>query len=245
MIYLLLAIAATTIGTLVGVGGGFIIRPLLNLLDVSKGLASFTSSITVFSMAVTNLILYKKQGNKLQLNNIVYMGIGGIIGGLVGGSLMAYVPEQIINSLYLAAILVMLGSVIAREHMDLKPVTNPAVKVILGACCGMLSSFFGIGGGPFLMTVLLVFLALDPKEAAIQSILITLLTTSSSMVRYTISGYMDFSLAIYCIPGGIMGGFLGRAVTKRVSSKTVRAMFYIVLVAIMAVQIYTVFTGGK
>ena len=108
MIYLLLAIAATTIGTLVGVGGGFIIRPLLNLLDVSKGLASFTSSITVFSMAVTNLILYKKQGNKLQLNNIVYMGIGGIIGGLVGGSLMAYVPEQIINSLYLAAILVML-----------------------------------------------------------------------------------------------------------------------------------------
>lgn len=245
MIYLLLAIAATTIGTLVGVGGGFIIRPLLNLLDVSKELASFTSTITVFSMAVTNLILCKKQGKKLQLDSIVFMGIGGIIGGLVGSSLMVYVSEQVINSLYLLAILVMLGSVIARSHVNLRPVTNPLVKVILGACCGMLSSFFGIGGGPFLMTVLLVFLSLEPKEAAIQSILITMLITFSSMARSTIGGYMDFSLALYCVPGGILGGFLGRTVTKRVSSKMVQAMFYLVLVAIMAVQIYTVFAGGK
>lgn len=46
MVYFILALAATVIGTVVGVGGGMILRPLLNLFDVSKGLASFTSSFT-------------------------------------------------------------------------------------------------------------------------------------------------------------------------------------------------------
>lgn len=241
MIYFLLALAATTIGTLVGVGGGLIMRPLFSLLDISKGLASFTSAITVFAMAVTNLITYKKQGNRLQLNNIIYMGIGGIIGGFLGGSLMAYVSEAMINISYLAAILLMLVSIIIREKVQLRPVQNPLLKVFLGMCCGLLSSFFGIGGGPFLMTVLLVFFSLSPKEAAIQSVLITLVTTTSSMARYTMSGFADLSLALYCIPAGVCGGLLGRKITAKISEQTVHRMFTCVLAAILLVQLYTIF----
>lgn len=241
MIYFVLALAATAIGTVVGVGGGLIMRPLLNLLDVSKGLASFTSAITVFAMALTNLITYKKQGNKIPLTNILYMGIGGIAGGLIGGSLMEGISEQIINASYLAAIIVMLISVLIREHVTLPPVRSPLLKIVFGLICGMLSSFFGIGGGPFLMTVLLVFLALEPKDAAIQSVLITMLTTSSSMLRYSISGYADFSLAIYCIPAGVLGGLIGRKVTVTISDKAVRIAFYIVLLIILLTQLYTVF----
>ena len=240
MVYFILALAATVIGTVVGVGGGMILRPLLNLFDVSKGLASFTSSFTVLAMAATNLITYKAQGNKVKLNNIVYMGFGGIAGSFVGASMMAYVPADTVNKAYLAAILVMLVSVIVRERVKMKAVENPLLKVLLGMSCGMLSSFFGIGGGPFLMTVLLVFLDLEPKEAAIQSILITLLTTSGSIVRYTMSGYADLSLVLYCVPAGICGGLIGRKVTDMITQKTVRLMFYMVLAVIMLVQIYTV-----
>lgn len=241
MTYFILSFFATTIGTIVGVGGGLIIRPLLNLLDVSKGLASFTSAITVFAMALTNFIVCKIQGKKIEVKNIVLVGVGATIGGFFGGSLMVYFSERFINITYLGAVLVMLVSVIIREKVEIESVQNPIIKILLGTMCGMLSSFFGIGGGPFLMTVLLVFLNLDPKEAAIQSVLITMLSTTSSMIRYAISGYADFSLAAYCVSAGILGGIIGRKISVRLKDSTVRRLFYLVLAIIIMVQLYTVF----
>lgn len=241
MIYFIIAIFATTIGTLVGVGGGLIIRPLLNLVDVAKGLASFTSAITVLAMAITNFVVAKMQGKKIEIHNIILLGFGGIIGAFVGASLMADASERFINAAYIGVLVIIFVSVVIREKVDMKPVENPFIKIMLGAMCGTLSSFFGIGGGPFLMTVLLVFLGLKPKDAALQSILITMLTTSSSMIQYSINGFADFSLAIYCVPAGILGGIIGRKISTNLKQSTVRYMFYFTLLVITLVQIYTVF----
>lgn len=241
MLFVLIGFFATFIGTIVGVGGGFIIRPLLNVVGIAKGLASFTSSLAVFTMSLTNLIILKRQGKEIDFKNIVFVGIGAASGAFIGGSLVPKVTTEFINSAYLVAIFVMFASVVIRGKVKIEPVKNPLIKIILGMMCGTLSSFFGIGGGPFLMSVLLIFFDLDPKEAAIQSVLITMLSTSSSLISYTTSGYLDFSLAIYCVPAAVLGGVVGRKVTEKISNKAVRYSFYFVLIAIFAVQCYTVF----
>ncbi|NLN97147.1 MAG: sulfite exporter TauE/SafE family protein [Eubacteriaceae bacterium] len=241
MLFVLIGFFATFIGTIVGVGGGFIIRPLLNVVGIAKGLASFTSSLSVFTMSLTNLIILKRQGKEIDFKNIIFVGIGAATGALIGGSLVPKVTTEFINQAYLVAIFIMFASVVVRGKVKIEPVKNPLIKIVLGMMCGTLSSFFGIGGGPFLMSVLLIFFDLNPKDAAIQSVLITMLSTSSSLISYTTSGYLDFSLAIYCVPAAVLGGIVGRKATEKISNKTVRYSFYVVLIAIFAVQCYTVF----
>ncbi|MBQ8765208.1 MAG: sulfite exporter TauE/SafE family protein, partial [Clostridia bacterium] len=57
IIYFLLALFATTIGSLTGMGGGVIIKPLMDVLgDFDVQTIGVISSITVFSMAIVSVI---------------------------------------------------------------------------------------------------------------------------------------------------------------------------------------------
>ena len=47
MIFFLIGLFSTIIGSIVGIGGGLIIRPALAGMGAAKSLASFTSSIVV------------------------------------------------------------------------------------------------------------------------------------------------------------------------------------------------------
>ena len=57
LIYFALALFATTVGSLTGMGGGVIIKPLMDVLgDYNVQTIGIVSSITVFSMAVVSVI---------------------------------------------------------------------------------------------------------------------------------------------------------------------------------------------
>lgn len=244
MLYFLVALAATFIGTLCGAGGGIIIRPVLAVLGAGKTLASSTTVLTVFAMGITNLVLAIKKGEYINIRNISALSAGSIIGGFVGASLMPLVSERFIEIAYLFVVAIMLLAVMLREKLHIKPVNSFIAKLLLGLFSGILASFFGIGGGPILMTILLVFLKQEPKAAAIQSILITLLTATSSMIQYAISGVQDFSLAAYCVPAGVLGGILGRMLSGRIKQRTVKHLFFAVLLALILLQASTVIRNG-
>jgi uncharacterized membrane protein YfcA len=120
-------------------------------------------------------------------------------------------------------------------------VGHPMLAILLGIGTGVLSGFFGIGGGPFQMAILLVFFDLKPKDAVVQSIAITLLTTASSLVRYTLNGSADFSLAIFMIPAAILGGWLGGRIHKKVEHHHVAWLFILIILGAIALQTYTFF----
>lgn len=91
------------------------------------------------------------------------------------------------------------------------------------------------------MTALLLLFDLEPKEAAVQSIFVTLLTTVSSLIQYAVSGYWDFSLAVYMIPMAVLGGFVGGLLNRRFNNKYVSVLFNTTVVFIILMQIYSVF----
>ena len=109
-------------------------------------------------------------------------------------------------------------------------------EITIGVLTGGLSGLFGIGGGPFQVTALIVFFGMDPREAAVDSIFITFLTTLSSLTKYTINGYMDFSLALYMIPAAVIGGYTGGKINRKISSKKVSLIFVISILFIIMMQ---------
>lgn len=97
MIYSFIALISTTLGTLVGIGGGMIIRPVLAFLDVNKGVASFSLAITVCCMAAVNLLIHKRNKVLVKLRQYAVLAAGSIIGGFVGSSLLSLASTLFVN----------------------------------------------------------------------------------------------------------------------------------------------------
>lgn len=96
IIYFLVGILATTVGAISGLGGGLIIKPVLDVLghyDIST-IASL-SSFTVFSMSVVSLIKSVKGKVKLDGTRTILLAIGSIIGGTIGNSLFNVFLERV------------------------------------------------------------------------------------------------------------------------------------------------------
>jgi hypothetical protein len=87
--------------------------------------------------------------------------------------------------------------------------TNAPVLAGLGLVTGMLSGFFGIGGG-FLIVPALVFATDMPLAYAVSSSLVAVLafglTTATS---YAFSGLVNWPLTAVFIVGGLAGGYIG------------------------------------
>ncbi len=239
----ILAFLSTAIGAIAGVGGGLIIRPMLGFFDTAKGLASFSSASCVFCMGIVSLITTVGKGAEIQLRETVTLAAGSICGAFAGGACIRLVSGEFIKIGYIFAMVFVLVCVTARKRVRGIKLENPLLQFLTGIVTGGLSGFFGIGGGPFQMTALLLLFNLDAKEAAVQSIFITMLTTASSLIQYFLSGYTDFSLAVYMIPAAVAGGFTGGLLNRRLSSRCVSALFCASVIFIIIMQLYSVMRG--
>ena len=236
MLYFIISLFSTIIGAIVGIGGGLIIRPLLANIGVTKSLASFTSSVVVLSMAIVTLITFMRNGVKIKIRKILLLGAGSIIGGFLGGTVLKHVNENFIDIAYIFMLILVLFSVIFRKKIPEINIKNPLAEIAIGIITGGLSGLFGIGGGPFQVTALIVFFGMDPREAAVDSIFITFLTTLSSLTKYTMNGYMDFSLALFMVPAAIIGGYTGGKLNRKISSEKVSLIFTLSVLFIIIMQ---------
>lgn len=99
LIYFLIAIGATTVGSLTGLGGGVIIKPLLDILgDYNASTIGILSSITVFSMAVVSLGKQMLAKTKIPFDTAVPLAIGSVAGGQVGQRLLSQVTAGLPNA---------------------------------------------------------------------------------------------------------------------------------------------------
>ena len=92
LIYLFIALVATTLGSMAGLGGGVIIKPILDFLgDYNLSTISVLSSFTVFSMAIVSIIKQIRYKFKIEVRKTVLIGIGSIFGGLIGEKLVKFI----------------------------------------------------------------------------------------------------------------------------------------------------------
>lgn len=65
ILYVVVVFLVTIIGSITGLGGGVIIKPLFDLISLDTAqVISIYSSIAVFTMSVVNVIKQRRQGFK-------------------------------------------------------------------------------------------------------------------------------------------------------------------------------------
>jgi hypothetical protein len=170
------------------------------------------------------------------------LSAAGSAGALFGSSLGKAVDGQSLLALF--ALLMMLVSVLMLRGRG--TTGDPSVRLSrqnvwkltgLGLAAGVLSGFFGIGGG-FLIVPALVMATGMPMLNAVGSSLVAVtafgVTTAAS---YAFSGLIDWRLAGLFIAGGVAGGLLG-AQSSRTLADRKGALRTVFAALIFAVAVY-------
>lgn len=253
VLYFLIGLFATTLGAVAGLGGGVIIKPLLDLLgDFDVGTIGVLSAATVLSMASVSLAKVKKTKIKMDKTISLLIAIGSIMGGLLGKGIFNYFINSlqleqgvaIFQSILLAVLMLII--LILTHNSDKIPnffIKNKLIIVSVGLTLGLLSAFLGIGGGPLNVAVLGLLFAMKSKEAAFNSIFVIFFSQMSALIWIGIDtgfGHYDLSMLVFMIIGGIIGGWIGSSLINCISNKQVKAIFTVSVFIILLINLYNV-----
>ena len=224
ILLILIAFGAGTAASLVGFGSGIMISPILALFGFVPTQIAGGSIFGTFgnlSGATVTHIVRKKLKYSLGLK----LGLLAIPGSIAGAILDQYADPDVFN--------IMLGSILAFSAFMLlrgkvssgKGISSrymAATMVIASIVAGLVSSFFGIGGGVVIVPFMLLGMGMKMKEVAVTSQPALLLIAFTGVLMHTYLGHTDIFLALIMLAGAFAGGLLGVRLSKRLDDRQMR-----------------------
>lgn len=252
LLYLIVSFFASVAGAVCGIGGGVIIKPVLDLFGLaSVSTISFLSGCTVLSMSCYSVGRNMLSGeNRVDFRTGTPLAIGAAVGGVLGSQLfkmvrMLFENQNTVGSVQAGCLAVVtLGTLVYtlfKSRIKTHQVQNKLVCLLIGMMLGLMSSFLGIGGGPINLVVLFFFFGMDTKTAAQNSLYIILFSQITSLLTTLLTRSVpEFEVLalVLMVAGGIGGGIAGRFVNKKMDNKAVDKLFIGLMVVIIGISIW-------
>jgi len=272
MIYFILPLIilfSAILGALAGIGGGVIIRPLIDALNYfdEGSISNLISSFCVLFVALTSVL--KRIISKDKINNYktsIFLGIGASIGGIIGQIIYKTIKDMfnkniilIIQSSLLIILLILV--IIYVEFLKDKGyslnIKNKILVVIIGLMLGLFSSFLGVGGGPINVAVLILFFSMSMKDASINSLIIIIFSQISKLILCIFDGTFNSAFSstssndspwwiflIILIPVAIIGSLIGTFLNKKINEKILKYVYLSSMVIIIGIKIYNIISSS-
>ena len=235
--------------TLVGGGGSILAVPLLvHAVGVaSPHVAIGTSAVGVAANALIGLF-GKARAGLVKWRCIAVFSALGVAGAVVGAHFGKAFDGEALLALF-ALLMIAVGVLMLRRREE----DGPAAAVRLsaenfpklasyGLGTGLLSGFFGIGGGFLIVPGLTAATGMPIVNAMATSLFAVAAFGVSTAGTYALSGLVDWPIAAAFIAGGAAGGLAGSRLAARLAKKrgALRKLF---AAAIFAVALYMLATG--
>jgi hypothetical protein len=232
-------VAAGAFGSLLGLGGGLLIVPLLTIgfgLPVRDAVGVSLVCVIVTSSASAGVFLERRQAD-LRLGMVLelFTAAGAVLGGIVAFLL----DERLLAGLFAAVLLYVAASMARGSRPRPAPESppdgqsyqirnvGPATVGSVGA--GVLSALLGIGGGLVKVPLMHLVMGVPLRVATATSNLMIGITASASAVVYLLRGGIDANAAGPTAIGVFLGASLGSRVGHRVDVRVLRTLFVAVL----------------
>lgn len=238
--YFAIAFFASLTGAISGIGGGVIIKPVLDFMaqyDVAT--IGFLSSATVLTMTATRLL--RSRGSQVNLHGptAALMAGGSVVGGLSGKLLFDLIRTSFHNDALLGSVqsallaclaLGVLAAALFKERLQGRNIRGIAASLLCGIVLGAIASFLGIGGGPINLAALALLFSMDSKTAALHSIFIIFFSQLSNIVFTLAVGNMPAvspAVLIFMLAGGVLGGLIGEPISRKLAHRHLDYLFMI------------------
>lgn len=271
IVLLSIGLAAGTIGSLIGLGGGVIIVPALlffstytgYLQTISPQVAVGTSLIIMIFTGLSSTLAYLKHKMVDYKSGLIFFlgsGPGGIVGAWINqtldmrtfniffGAFMIFVSLLLLVNHKLKPMPLKAENGIHRTFIDNEGRTweygfQPVIAIFIAFIVGLSSGLFGIGGGSLMVPAMLLLFLFPPHVAVATSMFMIFLSSIVSSTTHISLGHINWQYAFLLIPGAWFGAKLGAFINMKLASKTVVHILRLILILVGFRLIYQGFTG--
>lgn len=240
LLLLFIGIFAGACGSLVGLGGGFIVVPALALLFPGMVPAHFsgTSMAMLLFNSISSTVTYARQ-KRIDYAAAIWFAVAAIPGSITGAFVAEHISGKaffvgfgvflILISLFLMfkpknPVRLPLAPTVHRSFLDASGQKfefsyHRPTGVVISFFVGFLSSLLGIGGGSLLVPTMTLLLAFPPHIAVATSMFNIFLSSIVGVSTHWYLGNIDWMKVLFLAPGAIIGGQIGARLAKRIPAQ--------------------------
>ena len=227
-----LGFAAGILGSMIGLGGGIIVVPVLTFLGFPPTAAASNSLFAALSNSIASTISYSRQ-KRIKYFLGLKLGLLAIPGTILGAIISTDVAPDIFKILFGFVLVASAIYIFLRKQIESreKIISKQMIIFAIGASffAGIISSFFGIGGGIIFVPLMVVGMGMSMKKAAPTSQLILLFASLSGVIVHSVLGHPDFLQAGFLAIGSFFGGLVGAKLSLSVKERNLKILVSVVI----------------
>lgn len=225
---------AGVLGSMIGLGGGIIVVPILTFAGFGPSLAASNSLFAAFSNAAASSISYSRQ-KRIEYSIGLKLGLLAIPGTVLGALISSDVAPGVFKILFGLVLISCSIYIFLRKKIETKE-QNYSKQIMILAIggsffAGIISSFFGIGGGIIFVPLMVVAMGMGMKNAAPTSQFILLFVSFSGLVTHSFLGHPDFYQALLLSAGAFAGGLIGARLSLEIKERSLQILVSVVIIA--------------
>jgi hypothetical protein len=244
-------VVAGTLGSLLGLGGGILLVPLLTLgfdLPLRDAIGVSLVAVIVTSGAAAGVYLERRVANlRLGMTLELFTAAGALVGGLVAFLL----DERVLSALFTALLLYTAVSMVRRGSAPDEAAAVPdagarsgftatldgpgyAVRrlplgSVVSVFAGLTSALLGVGGGLVKVPAMHVAMGVPLRVATATSNLMIGVTAAAGAIVYLSRGAVDPYVAGPTAVGVFLGAAAGSRLAHRIDIRVIRLLFVVVV----------------
>jgi uncharacterized membrane protein YfcA len=240
MLPLVVGLALGLLLGMLGGGGGIIAVPLLLALGQSMDAASTTSLVVVGIGAAAGLLMHARSGNVDWRIGLIF-GLLGSAGAIAGSRLAFAADDRVQLAGFVVLLLVAAWGMLRRRPAasapDDAPLPDPQWgRVLLYATgVGLITGFFGVGGGFVAVPALVLALHMPMKRASATALVVILVNVTVAFLAHG-TGHLDVPLTLTVSAAAAAGAVLGALLQPRVPTLALQRAFGVLLVLAAAYE---------
>lgn len=259
---LLIGLAVGVVVGALGAGGGILSVPVLVYLLHQEPHAATMSSLVIVVLTALVSLPHRARSGQVDWRQGTLFGVLSVAGAYAGSRLSALVAPRVLMLLFAGLLLIVAVAMVrdgVRACRGEAAAAGPAgaeatalaeddagataaeprggarwVRLILAATAtGLLTGFFGVGGGFIVVPILVLAFALPMRRAAGTSLVIMIIAGAAGLLSRVGSGIaLDWVTTLLFTAGSMVGGLAGGPLSARVRSSTLTLLFAALLLVV-------------
>jgi len=233
--------------TMVGLGGGLIFSPLFVIVGFAKSEAASASLFLNLVAAASAAYTYSRK-RMVDFSLSIPLIVASALAAPVGSYLNVHMDLKMFL-IIMAIVLAIAGVRMLMSPPDEVESSTMAASskiiggIAIGLCIGLMGGLLGIGGGVFVVPLLIYVLKTPTKIAAASSTFIVCFSSLTGFLGYATMGDINWKFilpaALFSLAGGQAGA---RIMSAKLKGRAIRVIFSIILFFLCAKLLHQYFS---
>lgn len=267
MLLLMFVVTLTVgvLGSMLGIGGGVLLIPLLTgLFDVPIKTAIGASIVSVIATSSAAGAVYVGHGLS-HTRLAMILEIATTLGAMTGGITAVVLSPNLLEGIFAAVLVYVVYSMrrLPREEAETRPtglldtryidpssgqvitygIRRLRTGMVASFVAGNISGLLGIGGGIIKVPIMSLVMGMPVRAAIATSNFMIGVTAATSAVIYYQNGFIDPTIVIPTALGVLLGAQIGARIGGRVRSHRLKQIFQGILLIFAVQMLYQAVRG--